>query len=157
MAFSITLGVTSDNKNKVDKTYTTLSPQGGVLIDPTSKIDLINPVFLINYDAAYLTCNYVEASFLGRKYFAKVSVETGKQMIITCSVDVLSSFSLGNCKITVLRNGDLGAPTKIQDSKYPILTSEETIDQVPISNADLQVPIGYASRYVLQVIGGSTL
>lgn len=152
MAITIRLGITTDNVNKVNKTYTDLSPVDGIVIEPTSIIDPINPKFIINRDDTYITCNYCEATFLGRKYFAKVSVDTGSRMVIDCSVDYLSSFTLTNCSITVVRNGGIGAPTKVPDSKLPILTSSEDIQQVPVSNDEFKQLLTYP--YVLQVIGG---
>ncbi len=47
MSFYIKIGTTTDNNMKVNKTYTEASPTGGVEIDPTSRIDLINPEFII--------------------------------------------------------------------------------------------------------------
>lgn len=154
MSFYIKIGTTTDNIMKLNKSYTEASPSGGIEIDPTSRIDLINPEFIINYNSNYLTCNYVEASFLGnRKYFAKVSVENGKRMILTCTVDFLSSFDLRNCPVTVVRNGGIGEPTKIQDTKFPVLPNTETVDQVPISH-EAFTPYGERC-YVLQCIGGA--
>lgn len=154
MSFYIHIGTTSDNVMKVNKTYIESSPTGGVEIDPTSRIDIIKPEFIINYNSNYLTCNYVEAPFLGgRKYFAKIAVENGKRMIITCTVDFLSSFDIRNCPLTVVRNGGLGVPTKIQDSKFPVLPNTETVKQVPIAHTAF-TPYGERC-YVLQCIGGA--
>lgn len=153
MAITIRLGITTDNVNKVNKTYTDLSPVDGIVIEPTSIIDPINPKFIINRDDTYITCNYCEATFLGRKYFAKVSVDTGSRMVIDCTVDFLSSFDLRNCPVTVVRNGGIGEPTKIQDTKFPVLPNTETVQQVPISH-EAFTPYGERC-YVLQCIGGA--
>lgn len=154
MAFTIRLGTNNDNVLTVGKTFTTeLSPTGGISISPTSKINLLKPVFVISYDAAYVNCNYVIASFLGRQYYCIPDVEIGKQIILNCTVDYLSSFDLSGCPITVLRNGGIGAPTKIQDNKFPIIPNEETIDQIPIANSHLTA--NGSGCYVLQVIGGA--
>lgn len=153
MAITIKLGTTTDNVDKVGKTYTEATPSGGVVIEPTSIIDPINPKFIINRDDSYINCNYCEASFLGRKYFAKVSVDTGSRMIVDCTVDYLSSFDLSNCPITVVRNGDIGSPTVIQDNKYPIAPNREKLQQIPISNSNFTA--NGNGCYVLQVIGGA--
>ena len=65
----------------------------------------------------------------------------------------MSSFDLSGCPITVLRNGGIGAPTKIQDNKFPIIPNEETIDQIPVANSHLTA--NGSGCYVLQVIGGA--
>ena len=152
MAFTIEIGYTSENASAVEKAYTIVSPTGGIEISPTSKINQLKPVFIISYNSAYVNCNYVIASFLGRKYFCTIDYEIGKQMTLNCTVDYLSSFNLRSCPVTAVRNGGIGAPTKIQDNKYPISPNEETIDQVPISHENL-TPYGERC-YVLQCIGG---
>lgn len=154
MAITIKLGTTTDNVDKVGKTYTEATPSGGVVIEPTSIIDPITPKFIINRDDSYINCNYCEATFLGRKYFAKVSVDTGSRMIVDCTVDYLSSFDLSDCPITVVRNGDIGSPTVIQDNKYPIAPNREKLQQIPISNSNFTA--NGNGCYVLQVIGGAT-
>lgn len=154
MAITIKLGITTDNVDKVGKTFSEeLTPSEGVVIEPTSIIDPINPKFIINRDDSYINCNYCEATFLGRKYFAKVSVDTGSRMIVDCTVDYLSSFDLSNCPITVVRNGDIGSPTVIQDNKYPIAPNREKLQQIPISNSNFTA--NGNGCYVLQVIGGA--
>lgn len=154
MSFYIKLGYTTENSLSVNKSYTQVTPTGGVEIAPTSTIDQIKPVFVIAYNSNYININYCEAPFLGRKYFAKVNYDNGQRMTIECEVDYLSSFDLSECDMTAVRNGGIGAPTKIQDNKYPVIPNEETIDQVPVSNS--QFTANGTSCYVLQVIGGAT-
>ena len=153
MSFTIQLGYTSDNPSAVEKTYTIVSPSGGIVISPTSKINQLKPVFVISYNSAYVNCDYVIASFLGRKYFCTIDYEIGKQMTINCTVDHLSSFNLRSCPVTVVRNGGIGEPTKIQDTKFPVLPNTETVQQVPITH-EAFTPYGERC-YVLQCIGGA--
>ena len=152
MAFTIDICKTSDNVLKYNKSYTTLSPVGGVSIDATQSIDQINPTFIINYDPTYIECNYVVASFLGAAYFATPIVEPGKRITLKCSIDPLS-YNLDSCPGTVLRNGGIGKPTKMQDTKLPIITNEQTITQTVSANEAL-TPYG-DKCYVLTVIGGA--
>lgn len=153
MSFTIELGYTSDNPSAVEKNYTIVSPSGGIEISPTSKISQLRPVFIISYNSAYVDCNYVIASFLGRKYFCTIDYEIGKQMTINCTVDYLSSFNLRSCPVTVVRNGGIGEPTKIQDTKFPVLPNTEKVQQVPIAH-EAFTPYGERC-YVLQCIGGA--
>ena len=151
MSFYIYLGNTSENASAVEKSYNLVSE--AIQISPTSKINELQPIFIINYNENYINCDYVIAPFLGRKYFCTIDYEIGKQMILNCSVDVLSSFNLRSCPVTVVRNGGLGAPTKIQDSKFPVLPNTETVKQVPIAHSAFTA---YGERcYVLQCIGGA--
>lgn len=151
MSFYIYLGNTSENASAVEKSYTLVSE--AIQISPTSKINDLQPIFYINYNENYINCDYVIAPFLGRKYFCTIDYEIGKQMILNCSVDVLSSFNLRSCPVTVIRNGGIGAPTKIQDSKFPVLPNTETVKQVPIAHSAF-TPYGERC-YVLQCIGGA--
>lgn len=136
MSFAIELGITQDNPFKVNKSYTIVSPPGGVIIEPTSTINQLNPVFKINYNDAYININYVVASFLGRKYNCLVDYQIGKIMTLHCTVDYLSSFDLSNCPITVLRNGGIGKPTKVIDNKLPIVPNVKQVrSTIAVNNA----------------------
>lgn len=150
MAFYISVGTTYDNNKKVNKTVSYNNP---VLIHPTSNINQLNPVFIVDRNDSFLTCNYVDCSFLGRKYFAKVSVLPANKMMIECSVDYLSSFNLSNCPIHVTRNGGINAPTNYPDSKFPIFPNEKDITSIVRTNSILNVNSG---AYVLTVIGGGS-
>lgn len=149
--FTIDIGYTTDNNLKVNKTYTTILT--GVQIYPTSTISQENPVFVVDYNAAFLNANYVFCPALGRKYFATISTDTANRMIITCSCDYLSSFNLSNCPIQVTRNGGIGMPTKYPDNKYPIYPSIKDITSITRSNSILTANSG---AYILTVIGGGS-
>lgn len=151
MAFTIDIGYTTDNIKKVNKTVTYIAQ--GVVIHPTSSISQLSPVFIIDRDDRYLSANYVIATFLARKYFCSVSVNPAGAMVLSCSVDPLSSFDLSSCPIQVTRNGGIGKPTMYPDTKYPIIPNKKDITSIVRSNAALHVNNGV---YVLTVIGGGT-
>ena len=151
MAFTIDIGYTIDNNLKVGKSVTWLKQ--GVSISPLSIINQLSPVFVIDRDDTLLNANYVKCTYLGRKYFALISVDTAQTMTITCTVDHLSSFDLSACPITVTRCGGLGAPTDYPDSKYPIKPNQKAITSITRSNNILTVNGG---SYILTVIGGGT-
>lgn len=87
-----------------------------ITIDPLSTIDLLSPVFIISYDSNLINCDYVVCSDLGRSYFCKPSISTAGQIVLSCSVDYISSFDLDNCPVNVVRNGDI-EPNEITDNK----------------------------------------
>lgn len=87
-----------------------------ITIDPLSIIDILSPVFVVSYNSSLLACNYVTCSDLSRAYYAKVSVNTAGQIVLSCSVDYISSFNIDNCPINVIRNGDIGI-NEIADNK----------------------------------------
>ncbi len=151
MAFTVDIGYTTDNINKVNKSVTYI--QQGVTIHPLSVLQQHAPVFVIDFDSRFLSANYVVAGFLGRKYFCSVSVDTAQTMALSCTVDVLSSFDLSGCPIQVTRCGGLGAPTDYPDSKFPIIPNRKDITSTVRANPELDVNNGV---YILTVIGGGT-
>ncbi len=151
MAFTIDIGYTTDNVKTVNKSVTVI--ESGVSIHPTSSINQLSPVFIIDRDDRYLNANYVTATFLKRKYYCTVSINPAGAMVLSCNVDVLSSFDLSSCPIQVTRCGGLGKPTMYPDTKYPIIPNKKDITSIIRDNAALHVNNGV---YVLTVIGGGT-
>lgn len=150
MDFTIDIGITNDRNDKYNKTVAYIAID--VPINTMSNINQLSPVFIIDRDDRLIGANYVNATFLGRKYFCLISIDTAQRMVLTCNVDYVSSFDLSDCYITVLRNGGIGAPTEIPDSKLPILPNKQTVQQTVDVNAALTPN---AERcYVLGVIGG---
>lgn len=105
-----------------------------ITIDPLSTIDILNPVFVISYDSSALACNYVVCTELGRAYFAAPSLDTAGRLILTCAVDYISSFDLSSCPLNVVRNGGIGSPTMIPDSKLPINPNDKEIIKTSLYN-----------------------
>ncbi len=154
MAFTIDIGYTTDNTYKVNKTVSYIAQ--GVLIHPLSTVNQLSPVFVVDYDSRFLNANYVRANFLGRKYLCTVSVDTAQKMYLSCSVDCLSSFALGNCPITVTRNGGIGAPTEIPDNKLPVIPNRKDIDSITVFNSSISdfANDPRALNYVVTTVGG---
>lgn len=91
MSFSIILQRNNSEKNKVDKTLTTLSTMTGTLKNETSIID---PVIFFEASLSDLkNCNYCTISEFGRSYFVNNirSIRNGL-VELTCHVDVLSTY-----------------------------------------------------------------
>lgn len=151
MDFTIDIGITNDRNNKYNKTVAYIAID--VPINTMSTINQLSPVFIINRDDRLIGANYVNATFLGRKYFCTISIDTAQRMVLTCNVDYVSSFDLSGCDITVLRNGGIGAPTEIPDSKLPVKPSSENIKQVVVEN-DAFNNLLNAYPIVIQITGG---
>lgn len=156
MSYTINIGTTSDDIKRYKKTVSWIQSEGTakeIPIAATSVVDQLEPVFIVDYDAAYLTCNYVYCQALGLSYFCRVSENTAKRIVLTCTVDPLS-VDIDNCKINVIRNGGIGAPTKIQDTKLPIIPGEQEIMQTVATHSALTTSATWC--YVITVIGGAT-
>jgi len=155
MGFYIDIAYTTDPPNKVNRAYTIIN-QSPVLISPLSTINQLNPVFVIDYNAAYLNANYVIVDFLKRKYNAVVSVDTAGRMVLTCNVDVLAN-NFSNCDITVTRNGGIGKPTYIPDNKLPILPNRETITSTTATNDYFSTGLADNHSYLVTVLNGGAI
>lgn len=117
---TLTLYSTSDDNRVVNKTLTLL---GTATIRPTEALDLMSPNFIIDMDNTYLGANYCYCDTLGRYYYiTNISLETGRRMVLHCSIDVLKTYAtdLASVKATVIRSASVGAPTAIPDKKLPI-------------------------------------
>lgn len=160
MAFTIDIANTTANPDKYNKTNDTTIIQQGVSISPLSTINQLSPVFVIDYDSRFLNANYIIAPFLGRKYFATVSVDTAGRMVMQCTVDYISSFNLSKCPITVTRNGGIGRPTEIPDNKLPIIPNRKKIDSITVFSPDINTTFINDTRslnYVVTVVGGESV
>lgn len=121
-----------------------------ITIDPLSTINELNPVFVVSYNSQLLACNYIECSELGRSYFATKSIDTAGRIVFSCTVDYISSFDLSSCPINVVRNGGIGAPTMIPDSKLPINPNKKDIIKTSLANNVFTKSESYC--YLLTVI-----
>lgn len=123
---------------------------------PTDDMSELQPKIVINYDSTYLAANYVYIALFGKYYkIDKKSVTIGKKIVLECTIDAVMSFynDILNCDITAVRNGGLGQPTKIQDTKFPVLPNEQELMQTVSTNVSLSNTAEYS--YVITVIGGA--
>lgn len=91
MSFSIVLQRNASEKNKVDKTLTTITTMTGTLKNETSIID---PVIIFEGALSNLkNCNYCTISEFGRSYFVNNIRSVRNGLIeLACHVDVLSTY-----------------------------------------------------------------
>lgn len=89
--FNIELMINSSEKNKMDKTLTTIETISGTLKDATSIID---PIIVIEGDISRFTgCNYMTIDAFGRSYFVNNIRSIGKNLFeVSGHVDVLSTY-----------------------------------------------------------------
>ena len=91
MSFSIMLQRNASEKNKVNKTLTTITTMTGTLKNETSIID---PIIIFEGSLPNLkNCNYCTISEFGRAYFVNNIRSVRNGLIeLTCHVDVLSTY-----------------------------------------------------------------
>lgn len=139
-----------ENPLKVNKILTATTVK---TIASLGNMSLIEPSFIVDKDNDVIASNYCYIPDFSRYYFIKnSSIMDGGRILIECNVDVLNSFDLSKCIVTVLRNGGIGKPTKIPDTKLPILPNENIINQTVDINTSLSPNSEYC--YVLGCIGG---
>lgn len=116
---TINLGICTDEKNKIQKTVTTMQSFEGKIKEPSSVVD---PVILIQADlSAVAGYNYAYIPAFRRRYYINnIKSATNDTCTISLHVDVLASFvdDLMNCAGYVERNEDI-VSNMLQDNVRP--------------------------------------
>lgn len=118
---TLTLYSTTDDNRVVNKTLTAVG--SAVTVRPTERLDMMAPNFLIDYAAAALGANYCYCDTFDRYYYINdITLETGRRMILHCTIDVLKTYAaaLADVEATVIRSASVGGPTPITDKKLPV-------------------------------------
>lgn len=148
MSFPIVAQTSSSEKNKLDKSLTTIDTLTGVLREDSSIID---PVIVVEKDLSYLTaCNYMTIESFGRSYFVTniVSIEGGlTELHGHC--DVLSSFKTQiRSNYALIKNSERNWNLYLNDGsfrtyQYPYIYTKKFSGGFPQSN----------DTYILAVAG----
>ena len=158
---NIQLLKTADDQRTAFKNCTQIGTD--ITAIPTDDMSELQPKIVINYDSTYLAANYVYIDLFGKYYkIDKKSVTIGKKIILECTIDAVMSYfysdaqtgkkGIDQCKITAVRNGGISAPTKIQDTKFPVIPNEQELMQTVATNSALSNNNEWC--YVITVIGG---
>lgn len=93
-----------------------------IVAKPYDAVSMLNPVIVLDYNADYLSCNYVYIHEWGRYYYATLTVTTAQTIVLTCSVDVLMSFkdTILNSTACITRSASKNHGTMIPDATYPM-------------------------------------
>lgn len=124
----------SDDPRSLNKTYTDEKRKTCTVY---AECSILNPSILLRYDAGLIHHNYMYIPEWGRYYFvSSMSVATGKQMIVTGSVDVLQTYKdeIKNCPATCIRNEGVGRPTYIPDSSLPLYPDSDYVTSLSLGN-----------------------
>lgn len=121
MALTVTFYTSSANPKKLDKSGNLTAIGTAKTLHVKHKIDLLNPVFDVDYNSLFLPANYVYISEFGRYYFCTIATDTAQKITVSCTVDPLYSFStaIKNCPCTVIRSEAAGI-NYTPDNKLPI-------------------------------------
>lgn len=152
---TITLYKVIADKRALDKVSELTPVYSALPVYPLREVSVVNPVFIIDYSADYLSCNYVYCDLYDRYYYINnMQVDTAGRLNVYCDIDVRQSYStaIKNVSCTVVRGG--GQPTDVVDSKLPVNPSAKDITSVvmPENNNSFDVNASYS--YLLTVVGG---
>lgn len=142
---------TTDDVKVVSKTITDIGTAKP--LNPTGIVSRDNPTITVVYNNAFLTANYMTIPEFGRKYFIKVSVDTAGRMIISGSVDPLTSFEAGILSAvgTAIRSESIGI-NMVSDDQLPV--DPNSVNQTSVSLPNNLFNTSSVTPYVLTVIGG---
>ena len=131
MSFNAVLWNCSDDPRKAVKTLTNQQPVSS--IRPTESCDILNPTFILDYKEEYIGCNYISVPLFGREYFiTDMKIDIGKKIVITCAVDVLSTYwaNIKGNEVNVVRQENLKEPY-LPDPEYKTYTDFQNITYMP--------------------------
>ena len=152
---NLTLYKVTADRRSLDK-ITGLTPVfSSVALYPFREVSVISPVFEVDYNASYLTCNYLYCDLYDRYYYIQdMQVNTAGRLNIRCYIDVRQSFkaAIRNMSCTVIRGGT--QPTNIVDDKLPVNPSHKDITSVTMREIDNSFDVNARYSYLLTVVGG---
>lgn len=159
MSFTATLYNCSDDPRKAVKTLSAGIPVAS--ITPTESCDILNPTFILNYNASYTTCNYITVGApFNRSYFiTDVKIDIGKKIEISCAVDVLSTYwaDIKGNEVNVVRQENLKEPY-LPDSEYKIFSDSAPYIIMPQPSQYNDMLTNYADPdqkpYIIAYVGG---
>lgn len=121
MSFTVSFYTSTANPKKLDKSGNLTIIGTAKTINAKHQIDIISPVFTVDYNADLLAANYCYIPAYNRYYFCSVATDTAQKITVSCTVDPLYSFatSIKKCPCTVIRSERAGI-NYTPDNKLPI-------------------------------------
>lgn len=136
MSFTVSFYTSTANPKKLDKTGDLTIIGSAKTLHAKHKMDIINPVFDVDYNSQFLPANYCYIAEFGRYYFCSIATDTAQKITVSCTVDPLYSFaaSIKNCPCTVVRSEKSGI-TYTVDNKLPIDPNKYRVGALHSPNA----------------------
>lgn len=155
---NIILYNTSCDNRELDKisSASTIALVEGISVAPTERLDILDPVFILDFNSAYLRANYLYCDTFLRYYYIRSAVQTGKKLELRCSVDVRQTYAAGirASTGTIIRAEDKGSPTIYPDSKFPVNPGKKYITSIVLPETSKTMGTDIPYSYLLTVIGG---
>lgn len=126
-----------------------------IIIKPTEKINLLRPVFEIDYNDTYLTANYAYCDTFDSFYFVSPPhLNTGNRLEIPCVIDVRQTYSNSILNVPCVIVRAETQPSQIIDSKLPINPSRKAVTSILLPERNNSFGTDKAYSYLLTVVGG---
>lgn len=144
----VTIGTTTNDKRDLNKLFSGVD----VTVQPKQPCDILNPVFVLDYNSEFVSANYVYCPDFGRYYFIvkPPTLLQGHRMELSCSVDVLMSFNANIKNVSALVVRQEHAGLSLQSDPSVMIKNYAIIDSYPFPS---RFDTAFGS-YVMQVIGG---
>ena len=155
---TITLYKSSADPRALDKITSATQIGTAITVKPTEKVNIINPVFEVDYNDTYFTVNYLYCDTFDRYYYiTNAAVNTGHRIELSCALDVRQSFSatIKNTTAVIVRSESIAQPTKIIDDKLPINPSKKIITSILLPETSNSFNTDAEYSYLLTVVGGT--
>lgn len=141
MALTVTFYTSSANPKKLDKSSDLSAIGTSKTLHVKHKIDLLNPVFEVDYNAAFLAANYIYIAEFGRYYFCTIATDTAQRITVSAAVDVLYSHAsqIKGAAVTIIRSEAAGI-NYVVDKQLPIDASRFDTQGIPFT---VETPIDF--------------
>lgn len=152
-----TLYKTTADTKSIDKIAGAELISPAVSVEPYENISMLNPVFVLAYNANYLAANYIYVSDFAKWYYiTDLSVDTAGRIFIRCSIDVRQTFGTAfiNCPAIITRAESIGKPTLYTDNQLPVHPTKNNITSIVLRETGNSFSGDGDYCYLLTCIGG---
>ena len=149
---TITFYTTADSPKKLVKSLTPIGTARALA--PLGQVDVLNPVIVVAWDNTngdkVINANYAYIDTFKRYYWITTGIDTAGRIVVTGNVDYLMSWAEGikKCPCTVVR-AELGKPTDVTDTKYPIQPNKYIIQGVDFDESLYLRDVGFTAYTVI--------
>ena len=154
---SATLYKTTADTKSIDKISGAEIIAPAVDVKPYENVSMLNPVFVLAYNAAYLRANYIYISDFAKWYYiTDMSVDTAGRIFIRCAIDVRQTFGVAfiHCPAIITRAESIGKPTLYPDSQLPVHPNKKNITSIIMPETSSSFTGDGDTCYLLTCIGG---
>lgn len=153
---TITLYQTTDDPRKYRKSLTTIA--AGITCKPSEPFSVLAPNILVNYVPEYASVNYAYIPELQRYYFCELTLQTGRELLLNCNVDVLMSYDLDNIDVMCVRSESAGI-NYYPDKQLPVDPARCFVEGILFPQQPLNDDGGLLLRedYIITVNGGAAV